>query len=58
MEVRRRLASLSSSADIPAAINAFWDFALALYPLTFIHRLHVGVTKKIVLGLLMSCGVV
>lgn len=40
------------------AINAFGDFALALFPLSFIKDLHLERRKKIVLGWLMCCGVV
>lgn len=58
MEVRYWLASLSDMTDVPAAISAFCDFALALFPFTFIRKLHIEVHKRIVLGLLMSCGVV
>lgn len=40
------------------AINAFCDFALALFPITFVKDLHLPFHKKLVLGLLMSCGIV
>ncbi|KAL9589098.1 MAG: hypothetical protein Q9203_002111 [Teloschistes exilis] len=38
------------------SINAFADFALALFPLSFIKDLHLQLHRKIILGLLMCCG--
>ncbi|KAL2058661.1 hypothetical protein ABVK25_001391 [Lepraria finkii] len=40
------------------AINAFGDFALALFPLSFIKDLNLSFHRKVVLGLLMCCGIV
>lgn len=45
-------------AEQYSAINAICDFALALFPMTFVKDLHLPIRRKIVLGLLMSCGVV
>lgn len=47
-----------TKAEPRPAINAFCDFALALFPITFVKDLHLPFHKKIVLGVLMSCGVV
>lgn len=50
---RIRLRKLTS-----VAINAFCDFALALFPLSFIKNLNLRFHRKVVLSLLMCCGVV
>ena len=39
------------------AINAFSDFTLALFPVSFIKTLQLQLHKKVVLCLLMGCGV-
>lgn len=41
-----------------SAVNAFGDFALALFPISFIKNLQIGYSSKVVLVVLMSCGVV
>jgi len=41
-----------------AAINAFGDFALALFPISFIKHLQLQFYRKVVLSLLMCCGIV
>ena len=40
------------------ALNTFGDFALALFPISFIKDLHLEFHRKVVLILLMCCGVV
>lgn len=45
-------------AEHQSAINAICDFALALFPITFVRDLHLPFRKKITVALLMSCGVV
>ncbi|CAF9907891.1 MAG: hypothetical protein HETSPECPRED_007930 [Heterodermia speciosa] len=39
-------------------VNAVSDFALALFPISFIKDLHLRTDKKVILGVLMCCGVV
>jgi len=51
--VESRLRRLTS-----AAINAFGDFALALFPISFIKDLHLPFHRKVILSLLMCCGIV
>lgn len=40
-----------------AAVNAFCDFALAIFPITFLKDLQLQAFKKLVLGCMMSCGI-
>lgn len=40
------------------AINALCDFALAIFPISFLKKLQLQLHKKIVLSLLMCCGIV
>ena len=39
------------------AVNAFCDFALALFPISFIKNLQIRFSSKVILVVLMSCGV-
>lgn len=38
------------------AVNAFCDFALALFPISFIKNLQIRFSSKVILVVLMSCG--
>ena len=58
MEVNESsLQRLVMVAEQETVINAFCDFALALFPLTFVKDLQLQLRKKVVLGSLMSCGI-
>ena len=46
------------SANTLSATNAFFDFVLALFPISFVKDLNIKSRQKIVLGGLMSCGIV
>lgn len=57
---RKSVGSLTSPAFVlkAVAINAFADFALAVFPFSFIKDLRLQLHRKVTLGLLMCCGIV
>ena len=45
-------------AYVNGALNAFGDFALALFPISFIKDLNLPLRRKVMVFCLMSCGVI